>query len=272
VERRRLFEAHYQCPIYDDIASAMESLQPDVVAVATPTAVHLATVSAVLQAGRPSAILCEKPLSYELKEAHALVAACEEQGCRLYVNYMRRSDPGVAEVKRRLTEGQISQPVKGVVWYSKGLFNNGSHFLNLLQHWLGKVTSIRVIESGRLWNNRDPEPDVMVSFDLGKVCFLAAREEDFSHYTIELIAQNGRLRYEQGGARILWQPTAMDMAYKGYKTLDSYEDVIPSDMDRIQWNVADQLVTDLEGHHARICSGAEAFQTLEVLSEIKDCL
>ena len=42
-ERRRLFETHYQCPVYDDVASAMESLRPDVVAVATPTAVHAAT-------------------------------------------------------------------------------------------------------------------------------------------------------------------------------------------------------------------------------------
>ena len=258
--------------VYDDIASAMESLRPDVVAVATPTAVHAATVGAVLQAGRPSAILCEKPLSYELKEARALVAACAEQGCRLYVNYMRRSDPGVAEVKRRLTEGHISHPVKGVVWYSKGIFNNGSHFLNLLQYWLGEVTAFQAIEAGRLWDNRDPEPDVVVSFTLGKVCFLAAREEDFSHYTVELIAPNGRLRYEQAGARILWQSTIKDGSYAGYKILDPNDEVIPSDMNRIQWHVADQLVTSLEGRQARISTGADAFRTLEVLAEIEASL
>src|SRR2546428_243397 len=82
----------------------------------------------------------------------------------------------------QLLSGEIALPVKGVVWYSKGLFNNGSHFINLLQDWLGDVREVRVIESGRWWGGLDPEPDLLVSFAHGSVCVLAAREEHFSHY------------------------------------------------------------------------------------------
>ena len=32
-------------------------------------------------------------------------------------------------------------PIKGVCWYSKGLLNNGSHFINLLEFWLGDYVS-----------------------------------------------------------------------------------------------------------------------------------
>lgn len=270
--RRRVFEARYGSPAYSDVGSAMDALQPDVVAVATPTAVHGQTVRAVLRAGRPAAILCEKPLSFEIGEAREFVDACAERGCRLYANYMRRSDRGVAEIKRRLSKGLISHPVKGVAWYTKGLFNNGSHFLNLLQYWLGDVTGFRIFEPGRLWDGMDPEPDLTVSFAQGTVCFLAAQEEDFSHYTIELVVPNGRLRYEQGGGKILWQGTVKDPVCEGYTVLDAAEEIIETDLARGQWHVADQLAACLHGRQAQICSGTEALQTLETLAAIRSKL
>ena len=270
--RRRLFEEHYGLPTYADIESAMSALQPDVIAISTPTAMHGPAVLSVLRSGRPMAMLCEKPLSFDIVETREIVASCAERGCRLFVNYMRRSDHGVVEVKRRLSKGLIGHPAKGVVWYSKGLFNNGSHFLNLLQYWLGDVMGFRVIEHGRLWDGLDPEPDLAVTFLQGTVFFLAVREEDFSHYTVELVAPNGRLRYEQGGARIVWQGTAKDAACDGYKILDSAEEIIKTDFARVQWHVADQLAACLHGRQAQICSGTEALQTLETLAAIRSTL
>ena len=267
--RRRLFEEHYGTPAYADVASAVKSIQPDVVAIASPTAEHHASVRAVLGAGCPVAILCEKPLSYQHGEACEIVDATAKQGCKLFVNYMRRSDRGVVEVKRRLSEGLIDSPVKGVAWYSKGLFNNGSHFLNLLQYWLGDVTDFRILEPGRLWGALDPEPDVAVFFQLGVVFFLAAREEDYSHYTVELVAGNGRLRYEQGGERIFWQGTAKDATCEGYTILNPVGEAIDTDFARVQWQVVDQLAQALHGRQAKICSGDEALQTLEILAEIR---
>ncbi len=272
LDRRRLFEKHYGVPAYADVESAVKALQPEVVAIASPTAEHHASVCAVLAAGRPEAILCEKPLAYHRGEAREIVERTAQQGCKLFVNYMRRADRGVVEVKRRLNEGLIAYPVKGVTWYSKGLFNNGSHFLNLLQYWLGEVRDFQILAPGRLWDGLDPEPDVAISFQRGRVFFLAAQEEHFSHYTVELIAANGRLRYEQGGERILWQATVKDAACEGYTILDPVGETIETDFTRVQWHVVDQLAASLHGRQAQICSSAEALQTLEILAEIKSKL
>ena len=267
--RRQLFEQRYGKPAYADVAAAMEGLRPDVVAVATPTKLHGRTVQDILSARVPKAIICEKPLSFDVAEARSMVDVCRKRDCRLYVNYIRRSEPGAAEVKRRLLAGDIARPVKGVAWYSKGLFNNGSHFINLLQDWLGDVREVQIIESGRLWDGQDPEPDLKVWFAHGSVCVLAAQEEHFSHYTIELIAPNGRLRYEQGGDRILWQSTAADAMCEGYTVLDPVEETIKTDLARIQWHVADQMAAELNGGQARICFGTDALRTLEALIAIK---
>lgn len=268
-ERRRVFEECYGSPAYADIQTAVENHCPDVVSISTPTPSHFETLRAILDIASPAGILCEKPLSYSIEDAREMQASCAARHCRLYTNYVRRSDPGVLEVKRRFQSGEIVSPVKGVVWYSKGLFHNGSHFFNLLQYWLGDVQNIRVIEPGRLWDGIDPEPDLRVSFARGTIQLIAAQEENFSHYTVELVAQNGRLRYEQGGVRIVWQAAVKDAACAGYTVLDKVEEVIHADLDRGQWHVVDQLAAALRGHDAALCSGEEALQTLESLTAIK---
>lgn len=267
---RHRFEAGYSLPTYTDIGAAMRELSPDVVVVATPTAMHLQTVMAVLAVGRPQAMLCEKPLAYELAEAQQITAACAQHGCALYVNFFRQAEPGVAEIRARLADGRIGSPLKGVVWYSKGMFNSGVHFLSLLQNLLGEIKNIRLIDAGRLWQGTDPEPDVNIAFAAGRVVFLAAREEDFFHNTFELIAPNGRLRYESGGAHIVWQGIEEDARFKGYIHLSEISEPIATDFDRIQWYVAEQLAAALEGRIVQLCTGAAALRTQEVLEIIKE--
>jgi predicted dehydrogenase len=182
---------------------------------------------------------------------------------------MRRCDPGVAEIKERIADGRIRLPVKAVVWYSKGMFNNGSHFVNLLEHWLGPAGEFESSNEGRLWDGADPEPDGVIGFAGGRAWFLAAREEQFSHYTVELIAENGRLRYDDGGARITWQGVVDDPACAGYRVLDAAPENSPSDLNRIQWHVADHLSAQLAGRASAICSGDDALRTLESLLSLR---
>lgn len=267
--KRERFSARYTAPSFADIDSAISALQPDIVVVATPTENHRETVHAVLSRHKPRAILCEKPLAYELEDAETILALCAANGCALYVNYMRNSEPGALEVKQRLSDGRIESPVKGVVWYSKGMFNSASHFLSLLQNWLGEVREVRVDSRGRCWDGVDPEPDFHVSFSRGEVTFLAGKEENFSHYTVELVAVNGRLRYEQAGALILWQQAASDPICAGYTILDSLEHVIKTAYERSLWHVADQLAGSIQGKHAEICSGEDALRTIKTLNAIR---
>ena len=263
--RRELFEQVYGRPAHESISAALEAHRPEFVIVAAPTQQHAALVINVLECGAVSTILCEKPLAYGLADARAIVSACAARNVALYVNYMRRSDPAVIEVKRRIADGRIRAPIKGVVWYSKGLLHNGSHFFNLLQYWLGPVDAGRVIAPGREWEARDPEPDLQVSFQRGDVVFLAAREEDYSHYTVELIASNGRLRYDAGGEQVEWQPVIADPIIQGAVTLDPIAEMIPSGMRRSQRHVMREFSRMLAGQDGALCTGTEALQTLEAL-------
>lgn len=269
--RRADFERIYEQPSFCDPVAAVQALRPDVLAVAVPTEHHLSVLTSTLAVHKPRLVLCEKPLAYNLKDSHQILAACVEADCKLFINYLRRSDPGCQEVLRRIKTGDIRLPIKGIAWYSKGLFHNGSHFLDLLQFWLGEIQNFQVTHSGRSFGSNDIEPDVSISFSGGIVHFVATNEENFSHYTVELVAPNGRLRYERGGEKIVWQ-SAHPSPVGDYSILGEDEEFIPSDFDRIQWNVVDQLALALSGSPTSLCTGNEAFRTVEHLAAVKDSL
>jgi len=266
--QQSLFEKHYARPAFDDISVAMMQLQPTVVVIASPSESHAAVLKQVLSQKKPKIILCEKPLAYDLTEAREMVDACNIAGIKLYVNYMRRTEPGAMEVKRRIEENEISAPIKGVVWYSKGFLNNGSHFFNLLEFWLGGFVGFKLINAGRLWNGIDPEPEVEVAFDRGSITFISAWEEAFSHYTVELLSHSGRLRYEQGGESIEWQSVLSDPSFSGYKVLNIVPEMIASGMNHYQWYVFEQLSASLAGKTHTLCTGRQALTTLESMHKI----
>lgn len=266
--RASLFEKIFRKPGFENLHHALDETSPEVVVIATPTDTHHDILNLVLAYGSVKYILCEKPLAFELEDGDAMVAKCKKRGVKLYVNYMRRTDPGVGEIRKRLLDGRIGSPIKGFCWYSKGLLNNGSHFFNLLEYWLGRPLNHRVIEHNRFWDGKDPELDFFVTYERGSVVFRSVWEEAFSHYTIELLSPSGRLRYEKGGADIIWQGLSVDAYLPGYKILQEDSERIFNGMDKYQWHAVDCLSKEIDGFESTLCTGEEALHTLRYLKKI----
>lgn len=252
-----------------DMEEGLRTLSPDVAVIALPTKYHAYAVQMTLLHAKPSLILCEKPLSYSLNDAREIVNACRKAACPLYVNYQRRVEPGVIEVKRRLENGAIAGPIKGLAWYTKGFLHNGSHLANLLEFWLGPIGKFSVFNAGRYFGEADREPDVQINFALGEVTFLAAREEYFSHHEIQLLASNGCLRYEQGGTKVSWQSVGPSPDFTDHNLLSLHREMIPTEDKRLQWHVTDHVSACLRGQSSSLCSGQDALCTLEALLEIR---
>lgn len=266
--RRETFEDRYAAPAYADAAEALALLRADVVVVAAPTHLHRTLILEALTHGPPRVILCEKPLGRDPDEAREILDACGERATELFVNYMRRSDPAVIQIRERIREGRIARPLKAVVWYSKGLRHNGSHFVNLLEYWLGPHETSRLLAAGRRWDGIDPEPDVRMQLELGSAYFLAAREEAFSHYTVEIVADNGRLRYDDAGETVRWQEAVADRRYRGYTVLDPHGEGLETAVRRSQAAVTEELARALRSEPYHLCTGREALATLQTVQEI----
>jgi predicted dehydrogenase len=261
------FQKNYSIPAFSSFKEAL-TLTPNVVVIGTPTSSHLADVEEILGSFNPKIVLCEKPLANDPDEAIRLVELCEKSATNLYVNYMRRSSPGSLRVLKMIKEGDIQGPFKANVWYSKGLYNSGSHFIDLMRLWMGEMKDFKILNQGRKWNKIDPEPDFVAYFEQGQVQFTALKEENFFHNSFELYGTNGRLRYEQGGALITWEKVSSNPLFTGYKTLEKNEVRLETEFNTLQWHVAEELSKSLKGQLANLCNGREALLTLQACIKI----
>jgi myo-inositol 2-dehydrogenase / D-chiro-inositol 1-dehydrogenase len=96
--------------IHADALDLIRDPGVDAIVIASPAETHEAFAVACLDAGKP--VLCEKPLAASVEAARRVLDAEAAIGRRLVqVGFMRRYDPGYADMKRRLDAGEIGAPV-----------------------------------------------------------------------------------------------------------------------------------------------------------------
>ncbi|WP_407542823.1 Gfo/Idh/MocA family oxidoreductase (plasmid) [Deinococcus radiomollis] len=146
---------------YASFADMLERENLQAVSICTPNAFHAPAALEALRRGIH--VLCEKPLSLDLEDCDAMIAAAKESGAVLQTGHHLRSSPLVETAKRLIDEGRIGRvtfmrlrqahdwggaaEVRGVfgsLAASGGgtLLDNGCHMMDLARHFGGDVRSI----------------------------------------------------------------------------------------------------------------------------------
>ena len=133
----------------------------DVVSVLTPSGLHPRHVSNVAELTDAACVVCEKPLSLTLREAHEVYRLVEKAGKILLPVYQNRYNPLVACVKNLIDGGRlgrIHQFVCNVLWnrnddyfkidwhgtseFDGGvLYTQASHYVDMVHYFFGEVAS-----------------------------------------------------------------------------------------------------------------------------------
>ena len=96
--------------VHADALELIHDDRVDAVLIASPGETHEQLVLACLQAGKP--VLCEKPLARSPQSARRVLQVEAARGRRLVqVGFMRRFDPGYAELKAELDRGGAGEPL-----------------------------------------------------------------------------------------------------------------------------------------------------------------
>ncbi|MFP4212736.1 MAG: Gfo/Idh/MocA family protein [Desulfohalobiaceae bacterium] len=152
----------YGVPAYLDYHELLaRHPEVDVLQVLVPTGYHAAVVQDLASYGRH--IVVEKPMALRIKDCEAMIQACEEHGCQLYVIYQNRYNPPVQAARLAWDQGRLGRPVMATVrvrwarhqnyyqdkWHGTWALDGGvmsqqaSHHLDLLQWFMGPVQSIQ---------------------------------------------------------------------------------------------------------------------------------
>ena len=95
--------------LYEQLPAMLARERPDLVLIATHAPQHHAQTLAA--AARGIHVFCEKPLALDLREADAMVAACDAAGVRLGVNHIKRGSRGVGIARVLIDEGRSAAPI-----------------------------------------------------------------------------------------------------------------------------------------------------------------
>ena len=108
MEGAREVESEYGAIATDSPEDLIKSHDLDAVVIASPTPTHLKYIMACIDHGLP--VLSEKPIDLDITKVDAVRERIASSPVPVALGFNQRFDPGFAEVKRRILEGEIGSP------------------------------------------------------------------------------------------------------------------------------------------------------------------
>jgi len=254
---------------YESMQSVLaNNLKFNVISICSPTQQHETDIQSALSL-QPQLIFCEKPITPNVEDSLKSIKSCQAARIKLAVNYSRRWSSRVDSFRQELINeswGKV-RSVTGI--YNKGILNNGSHMIDLLQCLLGPL---QVKSVGKAvydhWSD-DPSIDCVLRTQRGAPVHInVADARDYSIFELQIVTEKGVISIEDGGStwRLRKAQPSTDLA--GYQFLNQGETIhqLQSDaMTNALANIWDALM-----HNKPLMSdGSNALQAQLVCEQIK---
>ena len=151
----------FKVPSYDDMDKMMQNEDIDVVVVLTPSGLHAKNV--INLAKYQKHIMVEKPMALTIDDADAMIKACDENNCKLFIIKQNRFNVPVVKLREALEANRFGKLILGTVrvrwarhqkyydqdkwrgtWAMDGgvLTNQASHHIDMLEWMMGDVESV----------------------------------------------------------------------------------------------------------------------------------
>ena len=265
--KRKKYSKKLKLKSFKKLSEIRGKLFPKLAIISSDTKTHIKLIREILKK-HPSIkiILCEKPMGSNFAKAQKVVKDCENSKVKLFINYIRISDPGVSKIKK-IIKKEFRTKTKGTIFYDGSTLNQASHLINLTQFWFGKVLNSKriFIDKTRKINSGK---SFLLKFSNADIVFIALNIKNFTYASVELISPNGRIQYEERGEKISFQKSEKDRIF-GEDFMPKRKKIyIKNDLANYQKNVLSQLYLSDKNQKYNLCSGAKALETLKVIDKL----
>lgn len=269
--RREAFMRRWDVPVgfssMDEVFAA--PVRPDVVSICSPTAAHADHIAAALRL-QPRVIFCEKPVTPTAEQTRHWVLACEAAGVQLAVNHTRRWAPDVRRLRDELQGGAWGglRSIAGL--YNKGILNNGSHLVDLVQYLAGPLQMLAAGPAVHDFWPEDPTATALLRTVSGiPVTFATGHAADYAVFELQLVTAQGVLSMEDGGMRWRSRRFAESPRFRGYRALGPAED-LPGSYAQSMTAAIDNLHTAIADGAPLASTGHSALAAQVVCEQIRD--
>lgn len=223
VEQREKFVKRWGQEIrhYPSLKEMLTNEQIDILSICSPTAFHFEGMVEALNDKQIQTIICEKPFVQTQKEFDELAPLLNKSNKKVIINFLRRYDPSINRLHELIQKETLGKPLFFIGKFTKGLYHNGSHMLELIEHLCGGVQSL---------SSEDvcvKDDDLYGSFSLKTVSCPGTLHnfsgDNFALFELEIQFSKGRVLIKDSGHTIQIETVQPSKEYEGYLTLQPKE-------------------------------------------------
>lgn len=198
----------------------IKQAKPDIVSICTPDKTHYECLKLV--AGiKPKLVICEKPITSNLKETEAIINLYKKSGIPVLINYTRRFNKIFQKLKKEIVRKKYGKILSGSGIYTNGILHNGSHMVDFSSYLLGDIIDIKTIKKIENYDNRD---DANISgFIKFSKCdqfyIIGNNSKKYSIFEMDFLFEKARIKLLDEGYYLSVSKIINDPVFKGYKCL-----------------------------------------------------
>jgi len=212
---------------YSDCEKMFAQVPVDIAVIAASTSSRSTMIMPALEA-KVKVLVIEKPLATTLEISQKLAGAFEALGTKTIVNYLRRWDPSMLQLRQSIRAGELGSLQRLVGIYGKGLTNNGSHMIDLVSFLLdaspvrARALGSPLPKAEAQWSGgSDAALDAQIDLlsktgQITQVTMLGTDASAFTCFELRLIGTQAIWELRMGGRVITCAEICADPDYAGY--------------------------------------------------------
>ncbi|MBI3633249.1 MAG: Gfo/Idh/MocA family oxidoreductase [Candidatus Vogelbacteria bacterium] len=251
---------------FEDMSDMMTAVRPDIVSVCVPDEYHSNILMSVVDY-KPKLVICEKPLTTNLKDSLAVIECYSNKKIPILVNYSRRFSKTFQTLKNDINQNKYGQVLTASGIYTKGILHNGSHLLDLAAFFFGKLKESKSLFGRMDYKSSDKTVGGFASFEKCPQFYLMAGDERvYSIFEMDILFERARFTIINDGFNVLVRHVVDDPRYKGYLILSGPKK-IKTDYGNVMYNMVDNAVKYLNGQEDLLCTAEQALEVQKIATQ-----
>jgi predicted dehydrogenase len=260
--------------LYTDFHELLGTENIDILSICTPTFLRLEILKEAVQQDIKH-IICEKPIAATLEEAEEMLSICKKNNITVSLNYLRRWDPEISKIKEKLNKFGFGEIQVVTAYYGKGILNNGSHLIDLMNYYFGTPTAVRV--NGKVEDNfkkEDPTLACSLDYKYGLASFtfhmIPTDHNLFTIFELDIVGTKGRVKLIDKGLKMEVYEVGKDEIFQGYKNLFLKESFTDLCLDSFKNMIEEMLELFHSGEGSPRCTLEDGVVLLKTTSSLLD--
>lgn len=252
---------------YGDIDSLFLNEEIEIISVCSPTQSHHEIIKKLTAHEEIIGGIIEKPLAGNLEDAKEITQLDYFKRRKFLVNYKRRFLPEYKDAKSMICEGKAGKLISGTIYYCRGLQNNCSHALDLLNYFDIKIEEIQFAQ---IVNNHGEylDYDAIISTGAGaKIHLVPISATNYKVFELDLFFERVRIKFGDEGYPIIYSSIQEDKLFSGYM-VPVESKIIESSASRVMDFVVNSLYDTIKSNSAVECSLEDGYEAQRLVEKI----